>query len=265
MLCFTVRGAPCRDATPPNKTPGAHAAPKPDITMKTEHLTSLIAVGAILPLAAWGDDTTRYSIQREAYDPRPSETRSGPPTARVDETRDQITEQTSRADLNEPDSPHMSRTSTSSHTTTAASSAGIERISEEQVEQRLTASALIGTRVVDREGQEIGKVKDIGLAAVAPQLASQPSATAIAHSRSDRPGATPTSGLSQPWSQTSGESKEASVFIRPSRSLGAGDALVAIPATQLRREGDALRVDLSRDEVRSMVSEQEINSVSLRP
>jgi hypothetical protein len=233
--------------------------------MKTEHLTSLIAIGAILPLAAWGDDTSRYSIQREAYDPRPSETRSGPPTARVDESRDQISDTSRRADLDEPHGPHMSHTSTSSPAATTASASGIERVSEEQIEQRLTASALIGTRVVDREGQEIGKVKDIGLSAVAPQLASQESPVAVAHSRSDGPGFSTSPGLSQPWSQASGEARETRVFIRPSRALGAGDSLVAIPATQLRREGDALRVDLSREELRSLVSEQEISPVSMKP
>jgi hypothetical protein len=239
--------------------------------MKTEHITSLIAVGAFLPLAAWGDDATRYSIKREAYDPRPSETRSGPPKARVDETREQIPDSSHSGDLDEPHSPHMAPTSTSApaSTSTAASAAGLERLSEEQAEQTLNASDLIGTRVVDRDGHEIGKVKDIGLIAVAPQLAPQQPTVAIAHSRSDRSGTVSSSGLSQPWNETSGGAKEARVFVRPARTLDAGDSLVAIPATQLRREGDALRVDLSLDEVRSLISEKdekdEMHPVSHRP
>lgn len=239
--------------------------------MKTEHLISLIAVGTILPLAAWGDDTTRYSIQREAYDPRPSETRSGPPTARMNDTHDRTADPSRRSDLDEPHSPHtsphMAHTSSAASGAAAVSTAGIERLDEDQMEQRLTASELIGTRVVDRDGREIGKVKDIGLTALAPQLAPQEKdgRVAVAHSRSDGTGASSTSGLSQPWSQASGDAKEARVFIRPSRSLDAGDALVAIPAAQLRREGDSLRVDLSRDELKSLVGEQEIERVSYTP
>ena len=38
-----------------------------------------------------------------------------------------------------------------------------------------------------------------------------------------------------------------------------------IQRAQLRREGDSLRVDLSRDELKSLVEEQEIGRVSYTP
>ena len=223
--------------------------------MKTLQTTSLIAIGALLPLAAWGDDTrTQYSLQREAYDPRPSETRSGPPATRAEETRERIGE-SERTEM---------RDSTASPAPVAATAGtGIERVSEEQVERRVTASELIGAKVIDREGREIGKVKDVGLGAAAPQLASQAEPQAPEQTR--RAAATrstdPDSGLSQPWTQT--DEKEARVFVRPARALGAGDSLVAIPAAQLHREGDALRVDISREELRAIVADQESGRVSM--
>jgi len=235
--------------------------------MKTHPLTSFIAVGALLPLAAWADDTRgQNTIQREAYDPRPSETRSGPPTPRVEETRDQARDPSLQREMRES----REDTTESLHTSTtggAAAAAGVERLSQEQVEQRVTASELIGTKVVDREGQEVGKVKDIGLTAVAPQLGPDISTRAVARSASESPRTERTagSGLSQPWTQQTAGSgtKEARVLVRPSRALGAGDALVAIPATQLHREGDALRIDLSREELRALVGEQDASRVSM--
>lgn len=234
--------------------------------------SSLIAVGSLLPLAAWGDDSgAKTSIQREAYDPRPSETRSGPPTARADDGR-----ATSGMDRMDHSRTDMNRDMNRTHTTTGSGhglGAGIERVPSDQLEHRVTASDLIGTKVVDREGREIGKVKDIGLSAVAPQLAGQNSALASTSAQSSRDteaGATArtgstdrdaSSGLSQPWTR-SGE-RETRVFVRPDRALEAGDALVAIPATQLHREGDALRVDLTREELRSVVSERDANRVSM--
>ena len=228
--------------------------------MKTRHLTSFIAVGALLPLAAWGDDTrSQTTIQREAYDPRPSETRSGPPTPRTEETRPAATaSEHSRATTG------AFGASDNLSTPAPTTGTGIERVTPKQLEQRVTAAELIGTKVVDREGQEIGKVKDIGLASVAPQLA--PAGEARETSRADVPASATTtsadSGLSQPWTARTDE-KEARVFVRPSRALEAGDALVAIPATQLHREGDALRVDLSREELRAIVSEREAGRVSM--
>lgn len=215
--------------------------------MKTQHLTSFIAIGAILPLAAWADDIgSKSSLQREAYDPRPSETRSGPPSARADDTTRDRTLTRSRTDMD-------AAQTTLSHT----AGAGIECVSKDQVEQRVTAADLIGTRVLDREGREIGKVKDIGLGSVAPQLSEAQAATRDSSS----PARGTSSGLSQPWTQS--DERETRVFVRPDRALDAGDALVAIPATQLHREGDTLRVDISREELRSIVAESASSRVSM--
>ena len=221
--------------------------------MKTRHFTSFIAVGALLPLATWGDDTrTSSSIQREAYDPRPSETRSGPPTPRTEE-------ETLPSATASEGSRATTQTMTAPDTPTQATGTGIERVSREQVEQRVTASNLIGTKVIDREGQEVGKVKDIGLASVAPQLA--PSADTRDMPQAGTPGIAASSRSTEPSTQT--DEKETRVFVRPARALEAGDALVAIPATQLHREGDVLRVDLSREELRALVSDRGAGRVSM--
>ncbi len=51
--------------------------------------------------------------------------------------------------------------------------AGIQRLSQQQVDQQLTAKALIGKNVYDNAGKRVGEVKDIVLdSSGVPQLAS---------------------------------------------------------------------------------------------
>jgi|GEM_PF-5943487 hypothetical protein len=201
--------------------------------------SSLIAVGALLPFSAWSNDrATKSGLQREAYDSRPSETRSASPAVRAEQMRDES--RTSDRAQDDMDAPRA--TFTPDH----GAGSGIERITKDELERRVTATDLIGTKVLDREGREIGKIKDIGLASVAPQLAD----TRTTSRNTDASEAT--SELSQSW--TRHDQREARVFVSPDRSLSAGDALVAIPAAQLHREGDALRLDMSREELRSFVS-----------
>lgn len=220
--------------------------------MKTPRTTSLLAIGALLPLAAWAGSDARTqnqstTIQREAYDPRPSETRSGPPSARESESSMQ-TPRESRID--------HSRVDTVGTPTSAAVASRIEYVKTEELDHRVTASDLIGTKVVDREGQEIGKVKDIGLSGVAPQLAPQPDSVRSGDAELRASGLSDTSPRSVPEG-------EARVFVKTARALDSDGALVAIPATQLHREGNVLRVDISREELRSIVAMQDTNRVSM--
>jgi hypothetical protein len=196
----------------------------------------------------------------------------------------------------------------------------------------------MGKKVVDREGQEIGKVKDVGLAAVVPQLAApstassssmssstgqsdsgasrQQGASRVSIPESTNPGPRPISPVSdgrgrqedpylaeqrlrrevdragtpgsdigmeassdasqatdtttrassamQPIqsSQTEQMRRQAAsggetrILVQPERSLGLSGDLVAIPASQIHREGDTLRVDMLREELRAIVARQ---------
>lgn len=160
----------------------------------------------------------------------------------------------------------------------------IQRVSSDQLDQRLTASSLIGKKIVDRDGQDVGKVKDIGLGGLASQLSPQRSAHVSAQ-RSDigqlneaeprvgqatgtradtypqsgtgmtASGTGQSTGQSGQWSASADAAGETRVFVQPDRALGLRGDLVAIPASQLRREGDNFRVDMSRDQIRTLVAQ----------
>lgn len=234
--------------------------------MKTQHLTSLIAFGAILPLTALGQSSPGNPIQREAYDPRPSETRSGPPSARTPEAREAREQSQQHRDMSADTQVY------GQHQQQHGAAGQIQRVSSDQLDQRLTASSIIGKKIVDRDGQDVGKVKDISLGGLGSQLGPQASAQ-ISTPRSDigqlderdqseprvgQPGArtgTSAQGQSAQWGASAGAEGETRIFVQPDRALGVRGDLVSIPASQLRREGDNFRVDMSRDQIRSLVAQ----------
>lgn len=295
--------------------------------MKTHKLSSLIAFGALLPLSAWG----------QSSDEQTSDSMSDKPGAAA---RDTHTPSGAGSIEKRPghNSPHYNspaerqRSEMKTHSTpdgampnsgitSGASAQQIQRISSDQLDQRVTAGSLLGKKVVDREGQEIGKVKDIGLGGVVPQLGQPGDQRDFASSRSgtirsqsgtatgmetspglqasrpdmrERPGdpyleaqrrqrevdRAGTAGADRDmaagqsgqrprqWSQNQtvrqpDASGEARIFVQPDRALGARGDLVAIPASQVHREGDQLRVDLSRDELRLLIAQQASERVTM--
>lgn len=194
--------------------------------MKILTLPSFVAAGALLPLAL-------VAAPLETHRGSASDREIGPPSKKTWPTAGGQSTQ----DGSQDPGRIQGRPQGSSYQSPAASasmqSGQVQRIPERELEQRVTASSLMGKRVVDREGQEIGKVKDIGLTAVLPHL---------------RPEATP-SGLS------GSTPTEARIFVRANRSLDTEGDLVAIPASQLQREGDMLRVDVSQAELRSIIAQ----------
>lgn len=310
-------------------------------------MTSLIAVGALLPLAAWGQTSTPPDTHKGGL----AADKPGA-NAREDHTSLDVNSSDARQD---PASPHhtpnrtnppsragarLSDSGASTGLSGSVSAQQIQRVSSEQLDQRVTASSLVGKKVVDREGQEIGKVKDVGLTNVAPQLASGASATGSSASTSAaaqsggglrqqgassasisdstspglRPADTTVDGRDRQedaflaeqrlrrevdragtagsdkglaassqgdmtsqsrdrqarLSQSAQQEQQASaggqprILVQPERSLGLSGDLVAIPASQVHREGDTLRVDMSREELRAIVAQQpRASSVSL--
>lgn len=303
--------------------------------MNTRKTTSLIAIGALLPLAAWGQSSDSQSRDNMSEKPgasaRDTHTPSG---AGAIEKRPGHNSPHYTPDNNERRNANTGGASTQgqSHSATGAGVSGslaagqIQRVSSEQLDQRVTAASLMGKKVVDREGQEIGKVKDIGLASVAPQLAMRGDARGGAASGSttystrqglggrqqttgttegspglqsaagdvdtrqrqsdpylrdqriqrevDRAGtagsdtgmaassdgAQRTRDQQQQWTRNQTGQQDMSggetrIFVQPDRSLGASGDLVAIPASQIQRQGDQLRVNMSRDELRSLLQQ----------
>jgi hypothetical protein len=283
--------------------------------MKTQHLTSLIAIGALLPLTALGQANRETERERQErlrnQQQQPSGETQTPSGAGAIDRRPghnsphyapgQGTTRDGAAGMSGDDSQyrqqqHSQQQYNQSPRVGAGASAAlgasqIQRISSDEIDQRVTASSIIGKKVLDRDGQDVGRVRDIGLSSVAPQLSQQGSAQASAQrseigqqrgqaqtqGRAGAPAEVRTPGSQQgdtytagtgmggatgqqqsgQWgasASASGES-EARVFVQPDRALGVRGDLVAIPASQLRRDGDNFRIDMSRDQLRTLVAE----------
>jgi len=112
----------------------------------------------------------------------------------------------------------MSRSSdmNSSSSMNTADTAGIQRLSQREVDGQLTAKALIGKNVYDNAGKRIGEVKDVVLdSSRAPQLAGVTSSHRDNSSDTSSSGSTPTSSgsaatTSGGYASTSGSSSDTS-------------------------------------------------------
>ncbi len=192
--------------------------------MKIRTLPSLIALGCLLPLslaAAQPDNRFGGSADREI----------GPPSKK---TRPTAGGESAEGRMQETHGSHEYAPDTQSRSQaplTSLQAGQVQRIPERELERRVTASSLIGKRVVDREGQDLGKVRDIGLTSLLPHLSPAQD--------SDGP--------------THAGPAEARIFIRATRALNTDGDLVAIPASQLQREGETLRLDMSQNELRSLM------------
>lgn len=299
--------------------------PRTHTIMKTHKLSSLIAFGALLPLSAWGQ-ASEETAEKPGADARDTHTPSGAGSIekRPGHNSPHYNSPSERQRSNNMSTqPSQGGAATTQGLGQGMSDQQIQRVSSDQLEQRVTASSLMGKKVVDREGQEIGKVKDIGLAGVAPQLSEagdQAGQQRIAGRETtgmrQQPGAAtePSPGLqasgtdgrerrndpylaeqrrqrevdragtagsdtgmaagqdrqqseSRQWARNQSLSQdvggEARIFVQPDRSLGARGDLVAIPASQIHREGNQLRLDMSRDELRLLIAQQASERVSM--
>lgn len=232
--------------------------------MNLRSLTSAIAVSSILPLIAWSQSSGQTSGSRSDQQ-RSNASSSSQQSAGA--TRDRApAPDPSAATPSTPASAEPWSTSAASTTITAVG--GIQRITPDQMKQRVTASSLVGKEIVDRDGKTLGTIKEIGLTGVLP-LHLQSTADPQADKRTPASGirapedrdAVTTRAESNPLSGANpmqpGGTQEVNVFVAVSGEMGTEEDLVVIPASQLwRDEGnkDRYRIALSEVELKTLAS-----------
>jgi hypothetical protein len=269
--------------------------------MKTPPLILSLALASLLPVTAWAEAPATgpadRSIGPPSKDAWPARSAAGD-NDRPGADADRSQQQRSSAEYRRQEDQRLRQSRQSSEDTftsldaspQSAGSGQIQRVSSSDTERRVTATSLIGKKVLDREGQEIGKVKDVGITSAAshlrdPKMAGASTGTRMSRtdgqdpSQSTDPGrvnetrslnpdrsgdgglaSTRSPGAAQ--SSASQANREPRLLIQAGRSLQTEGDLVSIPASQVSREGDDLRVDMSRDELRALVSRQQGISMS---
>lgn len=239
--------------------------------MNQKKITSLIAISSLLPIAAWSETSGSTGSSGRSSNSGSSATQSSGSTSNSDWQRQNNASSTgttsssgSMSSNNNYNSGKRDRASTGSamnsgsasqwdHSSAAGGVASIQRVKQDDLENRLTAESVIGKDVVDRDGNKIGTIKDIGLASVLPSsLQDATNRTAMSGSST----APRTSGTSASTGSSMDASQgEAKVYISVGGFLGMGDDLVAVPASQLRRDStdrDNFRLDVTQDQIKSI-------------
>lgn len=147
----------------------------------------------------------------------------------------------------------------------------IKLVSEDKLkEEKMTADNLMGKKILDRDGETVGTVKDIGLGTTmhgakgsyssTQSYSGSSSATSGADSSRTRPSDVP----SRTGTTTAGTMSDVSAYQNAQPILYVkldgkldikGDHLAAIPASQVRFESDkkALTMQLARSELASQL------------
>lgn len=126
----------------------------------------------------------------------------------------------------------------------------IERITKDQLKSRLTAKDLIGKKVVDSDGKDVGEIKDIGLASVLPDDMKKSSQNQGGQNNAIARAANEVGQLA------TRSTKDVNVFVSVGGFMGIGDDLVPIPAQQLKRDGDKFKVDMTRDHLKEIAKKK---------
>lgn len=242
--------------------------------MKTRNLVTFLAISAALPFAGWSQSSTPGTTPRST---NPNTNDNGTwnannannsnPNAPGSTGDDRMNPTNSGSSTYTP-STSGSATGASSYNTNAGhtgnSTADIRRVSQDRLDSRLTAKSLIGQKVVDQSGKEIGRVKDIGLSGVLPQDLQKSSSrrSGMSSSGDDMSGSSgsmsSTGGASGMASDTMSSDLSSSrivpVYVSVGGFLGAGGELVSIPANQLSRDGDNLKIQMSESQIKSLTS-----------
>ncbi len=135
-----------------------------------------------------------------------------------------------------------------------------KRITENKLkEEKRTAGNLKGKKIVDRDGQKIGEIKDIGLSSVLhDESSSQVAATT---------GSSPSAGATIGAGGMTGRStmgmmgqEQVQLYVELDDAVGLeGDDLAVIPASSLRYDSkkQELKLEISRSELASKLKESE--------
>lgn len=134
----------------------------------------------------------------------------------------------------------------------------IERVSEDQLKNMVTADQLKGMKVVDRNGQKVGKVKHVGLSEPTAQTdqfrAGASSSAGSASGSLTASGSAPQSAgrSASQSSQNSRNSGQATLYIELDNEVRAdGDDLASIPVSDVS-------FDQNKDEVKLQISRQDL-------
>lgn len=239
--------------------------------MKTRHLVTFLAVSAALPLAGWSQSSTSGSSSGSSRSDssggstwNDNNTNNSNPNAPGTSSSGSDRLNSTNSGTYTPSASGSANGASSYNTDTGytgSSTADIRRVSQDRLDSRLTAKSLIGQKVVDQSGKEIGRVKDIGLSGVLPQdlqKSSSASSSGMGSSSSSSG-----SDLSSTGSMSSGmtsaglsSSRNVPVYVSVGGFLGAGGELVSIPASQLSRDGDNLKVQMSESQIKSLTSNE---------
>lgn len=123
-------------------------------------------------------------------------------------------------------------------------------------DKKLTAENLRGKKIVDQDGQVIGKVKDIGLGS-AMQDDGRGSNQPYASSSSSSVGA------GAPTGRSSNQSEQLTLYVELDDKVEIeGDDLAAIPASRVRFDSDKeeLKLQIKRSELTSQLKQRGTSS-----
>lgn len=150
-----------------------------------------------------------------------------------------------------------------------------KRIKEDKLkDEKRTAEHLMGKKIVDREGQTIGEIKDIGLSSVLHDDSSSQVAgttgTSGTSSSSTSPSASATIGAGAMTGRAAmgmmGQ-EQVQLYVKLDNAVGLkGDDLAVIPASSLRYDSSKqeLKLQISRSEFASKLKQSESGQSSQR-
>lgn len=135
-----------------------------------------------------------------------------------------------------------------------------KRITENKLkEEKRTAGNLKGKKIVDRDGQKIGEIKDIGLSSVLHDASS----SQVAATTGSSPSASATIGAGGMTGRSTmgmmGQ-EQVQLYVELDDAVGLeGDDLAVIPASSLRYDSkkQELKLEISRSEFASKLKQSE--------
>lgn len=227
--------------------------------MNIRLLTAALALISTVSVTAWSQDTGQSGTSTNNPQTSSSSTGAGQDRAA---TRDQApAPDPAEATPSVPASAEP--WSTSAATTTITGLGGIHRLSPDELKHRVTASSLIGKEIVDRDGQTVGTIKDVGLTQVLP-LHLQSTTDEVSNATMRAPGVTPpdatktTRAESNPMAGTNpmqpGGTQEVHLLVQVRGELGKEEDLLVIPASQVWQVEDTsqrYRLAMSNAELRN--------------
>jgi hypothetical protein len=144
-----------------------------------------------------------------------------------------------------------------------------KRISEDKLkDEKRTAKHLMGKKIVDRDGQKIGEIKDIGLSSVlhddsSSQIAGTTGTTGTTATSTPSASASIGAGAMTGRAAIGMGQEQVQLYVELDDAVGLeGDDLAVIPASSLRFDSSKqeLKLQMSRSEFASKLKQSESGS-----